>query len=908
MKLSLQFQNSVSGTARAAFLSGENPGIWLETISSWGISPAALEAYVVPRSLSDLSVAGLLLIHRPGIFPTHLALREAYQCIADSLLIPSYAAIHPPVLPIEWKSLLHYDWHFYHPGIGMVGFNQSDQIQLADLLTYPAASPQEWRGANSGIQPPAMLREVSIKQPKVENLFLDIQEIGDRSIQDLLKQTPPEESQSSSLRLELLKEFERWLHQRPTVREGQAQGWLGKWLDSVQDRISQRIADLRQQREDEINRLLKLFEQNPDEALHYSIPLNSPYEGRGVATPGGILGRRDSVDYSARGLGQGKAIDNWSIDEARRAALHQHYLRVANEKVAAGDFRKAAYIHAHLLGDYYTAAKVLEQGKHYLDAAILYRDHLKNRQQAATCFELGGLYTEAIQLYLELGQREKAADLYHLLDRPAEAAKLYQACIEQALLRSDYLDAARLCEDKLGDEEQAKAILLRGWRSSPNPITCLNRYLAFFQDAEPAAFDQELQRIYTHEVLPAQRQDFIKVLEDIGKDASRRGKLPHTRAIVYTLISKELQAGQRNHLNLLNTFVPKDRLLAGDISKYIAQESDHAAAVRQRLRNWQRFRLAKKQVLPPNIEWYEARLLNHTLLVLGQKERELYLYCSDLNESQEVFPIGTARYAGEKPKIFAHPHHSAYFGLSVYAHLPEQLRIPGKYLGYDLQLLNQKMDQNALAICPVQRDKYVELCLDASGTAMLHYRNAQGEHLDSYLCINARGEPVYFPPLAFDSSLFMYHVASRFYLLIPGDDQLYQISNFGRVNSFPLEERGSKLCTWDGEKIGHVLTELETTWGYAYKYFRVNNSSVISFPNLFAKQPEPTHLFFMIDGLFMVRNDELSVYALPRNEIPRKRADFTLEGQALAIFQGEMSNQMGVLTTDGQVLFYDFMG
>jgi hypothetical protein len=123
-----------------------------------------------------------------------------------------------------------------------------------------------------------------------------------------------------------------------------------------------------------------------------------------------------------------------------------------------------------------------------------------------------------------------------------------------------------------------------------------------------------------------------------------------------------------------------------------------------------------------------------------------------------------------------------------------------------------------------------------------------------------------------------------------------------------LEERGSKLCTWDGEKIGHVLTELETTWGYAYKYFRVNNSSVISFPNLFAKQPEPTHLFFMIDGLFMVRNDELSVYALPRNEIPRKRADFTLEGQALAIFQGEMSNQMGVLTTDGQVLFYDFMG
>ena len=49
-----------------------------------------------------------------------------------------------------------------------------------------------------------------------------------------------------------------------------------------------------------------------------------------------------------------------------------------------------------LLGDFTNAAAALAAGKHWREAAVLYRDRLKRPDMAAKCLEQGGLWAEAI--------------------------------------------------------------------------------------------------------------------------------------------------------------------------------------------------------------------------------------------------------------------------------------------------------------------------------------------------------------------------------------------------------------------------------------------------------------------------------------------------------------------------------
>lgn len=665
MKLKLQLHSTPRGPIRAAFLRGKDSQHWLGTLQSWGIPLSDLEAYAVPQSKSNLQVAGLLLIQRQGHFPAQLDLQEPYRCIGQALLIPQYASIQPQVADEEWKTLLIYDWHFFHPGIGMVGFNHSDRVNLADLLTYPAALEQDWSLAKPGPPSAPALHQISVQQPKVEDIFAQVQGVGDKDLKDLGKNKPSDED-AKDLRSTLLNSLEKLLSQRPNLREGESQGWLGKMLDRLEMSIGKMIADLQKQRESEIDRLIRLYQDDPEEALRYSIPLDSPYEGRGIAPPSGLLGRNNAPDFNLGGLNTGGPRDNWNLDAQRQIALRQHYLRLANQKIAEGDYRKAAYIHAHLLGDFYTAANVLEQGKHFYEAAILYRDHLKDKQGAAQCFEKGSLYTEAIDLYLELGQKEKAGDLYVHIDQWTEAEKLYQDCAAEALKTSNHLEAARIYDHKLKDQNEAKACLLKGWNDKLNPTACLNRYFDFFQQASNAEFDAEVQRIYQAEYKPAQRNAFMEVLKEIGKNKQRRAELPNTREIVYQIVGDELKTDNLDHLGMLENFVPKDRLLGGDVGRYSVEVKGkkQQEKIARTTASTKQINLIKEISLDKEMFWMEASMLNHHLLVLGErKTRSFAFYISDLEFRQEIFQVEVSA-SFKLSRLVACPNHSHYLGIT----------------------------------------------------------------------------------------------------------------------------------------------------------------------------------------------------------------------------------------------------
>ena len=912
MKLKLQLHSSPSGPIRAAFLRGSDPQHWLGTLHSWGIPFGNLEAYAVPQSKSDLRVAGLLLIQRQGHFPAQLDLQEPYRCVGQALLIPQYASIQPQVAEEEWKNLLIYDWHFFHPGIGMVGFNHSDRVNLADLLTYPAAIEQDWSLAQPGPPGAPALRQISVQQPKVEDIFAQVQGVGDKDLKNLAKNKPSAED-AKDLRSTLLNSLEKLLSHRPNMREGESQGWLGKMLDRLEMRISKMLADLQKQRESEIDRLLKLYQDDPEEALRYSIPLDSPYEGRGIAPPSGLLDRNNAPDFDLGGLNTGGPLDNWDLDAQRQVALRQHYLRLANQKIAEGDYRKAAYIHAHLLGDFHTAANVLEQGKHFYEAAILYRDHLKDKQRAAQCFEKGGLYSEAIDLYLELGENEKAGDLYALIDQFEEARTQYQGCVEVALVRADYLDAARLYQSKLADDFNAKSTLLNGWQQNQNPMACLQRYFDFYQHASHESFDLEVQAIFQTQVKLMQHSAFMEVLKEIGKNEQRRAALPLTREIVYSIVSQELAVEALNHLSMLNTFVPNDRLLEADSSRFSvnlqAKKTTEKINANVEAGISKQQKLLKSYQLDADKTWVEARIINHNLVVLGKKGQLLYLYCSNLEDKQETFLVGQSIAANSKNQLFAVQNHSNYLGITQMSSSYHGLELALAYLGKKINPLNLKSIDSVYAYAPVHSDKIAQLEIHTDDSVSLCYLDAKGQFLESHLCTDVKGKAFVFNYNYPKEPILMEFRKEYFYFVVPEEEDavLYRIHQTGRVEAYSLYRPAIKMAISDEGTTALRLVIHEATrhsTNYRCQFFRVNEPSLVNYKPFKGSKVIDCFLF-MGQGLVITNEDQVRLYETTSDDILKQIGAFEVEGHITAAFKGPMTNQVGFLTKSGKVLFYE---
>lgn len=914
--MKLQLHSSPLGPVRATFLRGNDPQHWFGTLQSWKIPLSDLEAYAVPQSKSDLQVAGLLLIMRQGHFPAQLDLQEPYRCVGQALLIPQYADVQPQVAEEEWKNLLIYDWHFFHPGIGMVGFNHSDRISLADLLTYPAALEQDWSLAQPSPPSAPALRQISVVQPKVEDIFAQVQGVGDKDLKDLGKNKPSPED-GKDIRSTLLNSLEKLLSQRPNLREGESQGWLGKMLDRLEMQISKMLADLQKQRESEIDRLLKLYQDDPEEALRYSIPLDSPYEGRGIAPPSGLLGRNNAPDFNLGGLNTGGPRDNWNLDAQRQIALRQHYLRLANQKIAEGDYRKAAYIHAHLLGDFNTAANVLEQGKHFYEAAILYRDHLKDRQRAAQCFEKGGLYTEGIDLYLELGQKEKAGDLYVHIDQWEKAEKLYQDCAEEALKTSNYLEAARIFDQKLKDKNEAKASLIRGWNSKSNPATCLNRYFDFFHQASHTEFDAEVQGIYQTQCNPSQRNAFMEVLKEIGKNEQRRAELPHTRAIVYQIVSDELKHENLSHIGMLETFTPRDRLLSGDVSRYEVSLKERQKKTRERLNN-DKWILVKTIDLSSEVEtWLEARMLNQKLVVLGQTGENVYLQCADLELFNECIKMGVANNPQQKPQLVALPYNSPYLSIIHTQFLSiSAIRFIEGCFGKEVLKYNIHLGQNTIGLGAIDNKTIAKLDILPDGTLHLNICTLKGAVQKTYLCVEAKNPSskiIIRQPLDGNYFSFMHFMKGFFYFITPDRSTVLRIDQFGNTISdqpdIPLPILKLALSdNYSAERMvihcGYGDQTFNMRLQFGCQYFRPNADGFNPHGDIFESTPLES-LIFTHNGLIVTFGKNIRLYNTRGISTPRLVDEFELDEEIVDVFKGPSVHQVGFLTKNGKVHFYE---
>ncbi|MBO2010279.1 hypothetical protein [Hymenobacter negativus] len=680
MLLTLRYQESAQRPACAAFLRGPDPAAWLREIGRWGLAAGQLSCYLVPESIRSVQLVGLFVVVKNGELPADVL--EPYGVVASRLYVPVRAALWPATASDELSAALLWPRQLLHPAIGMVGFDTTDEINLAGLLDCGPPRPTAWDRARPGVEPKPRLERVRVLAPTVAEVVESIQEeVGTVPLAQLpgLTEDQPGPAQAAwdNLRRRLLKAVlavVRWLPGLPTGRVMRVLGLvilvvmalallfsvfsqLGSgnlsglivpltilavriWrsfsekeksrpasyrptaparpgmFQRMENWLGGRIHNLEQKRQNEIERLLRLFGENMDEALKYAIPLGGPYQNRGAAPESARLGPR-ATNFNLGGLGGGGRVDVWNLD-AYRDNLRQQYLAAARQEVEAGRHKKAAYIHAHLLGDYHSAASVLEQGGYYREAAALYKDHLNNRPAAAKCLENGGLLLEAADLYAELKEHEKAGDLHQKLDQPALAARHYERGVALFLDNTDHPAAARLLADKLADPGRAQAVLLQGWASPKQPETCLKQYFDVLAAGSDEDLSAHVRDIYQHHTPAARRVPLLQVLTAVNA----RYTTPELRAasleVAYEVVSTEASAGNVSHLALLRNFLPDDRLIAADCSRYVSSASRPAADSSK-----------TGQVIAPQLDatisWQSAVAHGHQWVAIGWRDKRLHL-------------------------------------------------------------------------------------------------------------------------------------------------------------------------------------------------------------------------------------------------------------------------------------------
>ncbi len=642
MKLTLTYNKEKRERTRAVFLASPMVTDWLSTLSQWKVAYHTLECYAVPTSLSSPSPAGLFVVFTNQQIPKLSIRTTPYQCIANRLYIPVDAAITPQVLPDEWEDLLLYDRNFYHPRIGLVGFNLKDRVNFKERIALPELSSINWDAARPGPNPRPPLTSIGLSAPPISSLMASLKsEMDTRPLEDIPDDGKDEES---GLRKDL-NEFRRFLLKKllqndPSKNkdnrnqsgnrsrrnmnryDNPGRSGIGGPLSNLFGRASawlnQRLEDLEKHRENEINRLLRMLDEDPDQALRYSIPLDGPYKNRGTAPPSSRLGQRNT-DFNLENIKGGGKADFWNLDK-HYFSLREKYQKMARKQLEAGDYRKAAYIYAHLLGDFHSAASALKQGKYYREAAIIYKEHLKNLSQAALCLEEGGLVLEAIEVYKELAKNEKVGDLYASIDQFEKAKPFYEKAMAEQLKSDNYLAACRICQDKLHESDRTLKLLLEGWKTSKQGEQCLLRYFEQIQwqseegKKDEEEMEQQLSWVYQHHVPDHKRSDFVSILVTLNR---KHQQFPNVgRDIAYEIISEQTMIGKPNLLPQLQHFVDNDPLLKQDTSRFLHQKEAPVPLVKNKTNTF---------YLDPKVKWKTALALPHSLIVVGTKAKELII-------------------------------------------------------------------------------------------------------------------------------------------------------------------------------------------------------------------------------------------------------------------------------------------
>ncbi|MFK7970533.1 MAG: hypothetical protein AB8F95_09205, partial [Bacteroidia bacterium] len=231
-------------------------------------------------------------------------------------------------------------------------------------------------------------------------------------------------------------------------------------------------------------------------------------------------------------------------------------------------------IHAQLLGSFHEAANVLEQGGHFREAAVLFKDHLHDKRSAAHCYAEGGMLNEAAVLYEEVKEFEKAGDLFEEIGNKTKSQALFQKASQQALSNKDPLKAGQLLADKLGEVKEAEDCWFEeGWKKGVKAEDCLNAWLGSVAQDDEAALIKKLDQVYKKDT-STQMEDMLgKVLLTQKQQQNSEVFDAFAERVSYEVIAQNLQKDKKGKsLNAWKRMLPEDPLLRQDFGRFFLKK------------------------------------------------------------------------------------------------------------------------------------------------------------------------------------------------------------------------------------------------------------------------------------------------------------------------------------------------
>ncbi|WP_341843469.1 hypothetical protein [Chitinophaga caseinilytica] len=602
MELSLKYE-AVGAEPSAVFLRGHDPRWWLEHFRVWGLRPADMTLLALAGT-SGQEVSGLFVVFAAGCTPDPLLLPEPFIRTGKRLFIPQHTVLLPAMTDAELEALCIWDYQLLHPSLGFYGLDKADVLPPESLVILPQPVDENRDFNIAQVAPLPRIARVRMEMPEEDTLTREAKAIGS-------KELPPPEGAPKSW-------FGRKLLQVQLIAASAARSIVGLFAGNGQNGLlgklaawlDKKLSHLRKLQEDEADRLLRMFRENPELALEYAMPLDPNARPDGDSAASGRLVRRDARYHSwllNRG-GRGGGVQ--MLDGDTYQNLQEQYRKSAKTAEENGDWSRAAYIHAHLLKDYHAAAKALRSGKFFRDAAVMYHDKLENLHNAAACYQEGGMYPEAIALYLKLELYEEAGDLHVLNGDDAEAKDCYERKVAGHLKYDKYLEAAQLIEEKMHDRERAQRCLLNGWYGKSSAARCLVEYIR----KADGPVHENIRRLYEEVVVPTEHRRFLDVLSELKSASPEAGET--ARDLAYQIVGASVGRGEKDLLPMLGSFVPEDPFLRKDALNFQLQMP---ALPEREKRNIDKLKLRT------DIHWLEAVGWRQQIIVIGSSGGKLVL-------------------------------------------------------------------------------------------------------------------------------------------------------------------------------------------------------------------------------------------------------------------------------------------
>nr|WP_315087864.1 hypothetical protein [uncultured Chryseobacterium sp.] len=276
-----------------------------------------------------------------------------------------------------------------------------------------------------------------------------------------------------------------------------------------------------------------------------------------------VLMQLEKKEKESNSSGKGRnGGGNFYLEASLFDKIRNKYEELAQKYISEKDYKRAAKVYMNLMKDYDRGAKTLEEGGLYNEAAVIYLKKLKNKSEAANCYEKAKQYKKAIDLYKELEQKEKVGDLYRKINDAKNANIYYQMVVDDYVNNSQMVKGSLIYRKKMELPEEAQKILLKGWEEDRDAFNCLNNYFANIFDVKK--LDQQIHELYQK----TSSEKKITYLEAMKHEFKKDPKLQSTtRNIAYEIIAEKV-ATRSEIVNELKHFNPDDEVILKDISRY----------------------------------------------------------------------------------------------------------------------------------------------------------------------------------------------------------------------------------------------------------------------------------------------------------------------------------------------------